>query len=1311
MKGIGGTIFRTLIFMVFCCSLTSLSPRSEISPDILLRQSAQYRGDFLPLKQCVEDGDMIGIRQFKKDFPCEFYAFYKDILNYALFLNNFLMIRFLLRDDGYHHLNISKDLSFIHQLIEKGYPELFVEIYPSLDLTEEEYVSCICLALKKGIYGIFFKWYASLDLTKEECVLKFALAIAHQGHPFIVGKFFFPYLSEHYRKNVLKKSLENCCFEQFKTEFSILIQLRKIKSDILMEMYKIQPQIMEWINFASHDWKVDDKIDFVKFVAESDPGCALTLHAYEDTHKNYWRWEIPFLRRLLKLSIPIKSLSCLEEGNALSSLINQRCLGAQTFHCYDDLILKLIKKDRGAHDDTPIGKPLNHYLYMLSNRIGKLRKKDKKKSLVIVKAFLKTYRKVDSSAGQPLNPAITEQLHGGAKKNAIEEYMQTALGSTLALHHPSRELYSLVKHVVDLKERNEHRRNFVHHLALLNDCFERDLKKLFLRRGYRQDDIKREINLQDDDGMTPLMYATRNSEFFKQLLKCGANIHLTDKRGFSVWHHLMIRGDDASIRVFLKWNNIPFVLGDSRKELKKKLGVRMKDSVTLGVTFFEQLEALCDAHIESLGSKTAGFSTHFGFQLFGPFFSKSELFLNLYSGFQREEDNDDHRARIDLSMGMDARILGGPSFVTKTYALLNPFHVCEAYGRYAPDFSFALRAHSVLLDGFKRVFLKTLKRSEENGEWTIEDFRQQLRSHKDVLFMSQDYLVPLLIQCSCEGETMTPFLKEVYQFFMEETSNLKTHTQEILMHMDVERGLKEIGLASLVSMIEKDEEGLYFPFCYMLPPHYALLLKDSLLEKMGTFPPQRSDFKNGVYRNFQALMRSVMRWKVGSYLKKLKAHETKVLKKKEKMEKNSKFFLSFQDVWAELSSSQDRSLSEKDLKERLRVNGRSVSFIVGDEEYILKVRKKGEDMRDHAEIACGLEWKEDDILDNYGAVCYGHLGADIKKIVHTLILDKSKNPRISLKAEDLTRDVVLFRVRHTHYFEYLSDPKIPFDDFKTGIRRTMEQAFTHIKERGRFMETFSDIAHDRQRPGIFLPMVYFLDYVNGLFLGTFLHLIDSYKTVDACLRGMRDLGNTLTSMFKDNMIFGLTYGSYLKNLYEQVKKDGEDAEYEEMMLVNRMQEALAHTVMTASHLLLIRLLDHPEELRKMTSDQFIADLEEVLIEPFFRILGSKGGLEKNRPFYRDMLATDFEDFKVYPHHFEYASSLFRHGDLARNNYYQSFYRLTYLLMSSMCSFDLESDEEMVGIVGNVQDRHVENGGVRRYGFTCVEMGSLVLNAA
>ena len=624
----------------------------------------------------------------------------------------------------------------------------------------------------------------------------------------------------------------------------------------------------------------------------------------------------------------------------------------------------------------------------------------------------------------------------------------------------------------------------------------------------------------------------------------------------------------------------------------------------------------------------------------------------------------DHRARRFLATGTSSYIYDGPSFVTETYALLNPFHVCEVYGRYASDFSYPLRSSSVLLDGFKRVFIKALNRVERCKIWSIDRFKEEVRRHRKMLLMSQEYLIPLLIQQVCDGdEHMSPFFKAILDFFKVEMLELKMPMRELFRVMILTQRSLEERLYGMLPLIKGDREGVYFPFCYLLRPKEAFVLKDMLLKDMGRLPEMRSDFKNGVFRNMQALMRTAMRENVGRYLEKLRAHEEKVLIKRIELESHLRWVSSFRDVLTILSPSHDGFYTEDELKTFIKVNGRSVSFVIDDEEYVIKVRKDREDMRDHAEIACGLADGEKDIQDHYGAVFYAHLDTDIVRVVHDLILDKSQNPRISLTASDLTENAVIFKVKHTYYFEYLSDPDISMMAFKDGLRKTIEQALRQMKERGRVMETLSDIAHDKDRPGIFLPMVYFLDYINGIFLGTFKYLKDSYKTVDACRQGLRDLGNALTSAIKKNIAFGISYATYLNRLYDQMTEDGQDREVEDMVLINNLQEAIAHTLMTIFHLFLIRLSDHPEELADMSCEQFIKDLEDVLIKPFICILGLKDGVDRLRPFYEDMLKKDFEDFKAHPHHFEYTLSIFRQGDLSRNNYYQSFYRLTYFLMS------------------------------------------------
>ena len=531
---------------------------------------------------------------------------------------------------------------------------------------------------------------------------------------------------------------------------------------------------MECLSFTSPFWSVGDKINFLSAVMEECPGGSLTLHSYDNHRFEGWRWSTQFLGKLLNSQIPLGSLLCSLEGSALSSLIHARCLNSNTANYDDRIICELIKRGLNVNDDTPLGKPFNHYLYMLSADLEHLNDKAKENSLLLVDYFLTQYDNVDSNTGMSLNPEVTEKMHQGASGIKVEEYMQTTLGSTLHFECPSQELYDRIKWTVDLSEVNGHRRNFVHHLAFLDDCFESNLRGLFNGRGYGDDALKQYIDLQDGDGLTPLMYATRNPKFFRQLLDCDADITLTDKRGFSVVHHLLIHGSDETIKVFLEWKEGVCISEECGEALKTKLDVYREDCLTLGVPFGEQLKELYKPRKIPVGHRDSQtphldiLSTHRPFAIrfkegLGLFLKEvayERASLSSLESFEREREDVllDQEARLFLSTGMASYLYDGPAFVTETYVLLDPFHICEIYGRYAPDFSYPLRAQSVLLDGFKRVFITSIKKKKEDEEWTVEGLRQKLRAHRRILIMSQDYLVPLLIQevCGCD-EDMVPF--------------------------------------------------------------------------------------------------------------------------------------------------------------------------------------------------------------------------------------------------------------------------------------------------------------------------------------------------------------------------------------------------------------------------------------------------------------------------------------------------------------------------------------------------------------------------
>ena len=436
-------------------------------------------------------------------------------------------------------------------------------------LKDFSYIQC---ALEAKDTHLFLKLYRFLDCRQDDHVFKLMSIAIENGHPFILGMLFPSYISKSERERLLKVSLKDCSFEKFKKEFDWVCLSGYINCQILIDIYRIRPEIIHWINFASHNWLTDDKMKFLESVVKEGCDQPLTLFSYAIEDRDGWSACVSFLDALLDSQIDVKSLKCSVEGTALISLLQARCVKFNVSEDYDALIFKLIDRDMGVNEETPLGKPLNHYLYKLSNHMKNLDKDNKIRCLTIVHALLEKYEKDDVSVGRLLNPGRVEEFQEEEKEVFVGEYMQTPLGATLVCSHPSQELYNEVKFMVDLEELNDHGRNFVHHLALLKVCFEDNLKVFFQKCGYESKDIERFVNLQDDDGMTPLMYATRNPRFFQELIDCGADISLTDKRGFSVAQHLMIHGEDEVIKIFLRHQNTPFSSQDDDVRLKKKIG-------------------------------------------------------------------------------------------------------------------------------------------------------------------------------------------------------------------------------------------------------------------------------------------------------------------------------------------------------------------------------------------------------------------------------------------------------------------------------------------------------------------------------------------------------------------------------------------------------------------------------------------------------------------------------------------------------------------------------------------------------------------
>ena len=843
----------------------------DISQFSFMHVAARW-GDICLMKEACRYQKNVNIKDFQGQTP----------LHHAARFGQVLMMSMIIDRGGDLTIKDVEGDTPLHRAIKRGViSQLSFQCgFAVYDLVTKDF-SYTHLMLKEEAYEVLSRFSSFNRWGKEERD-KLVMTAVDQGQPFILMELLPDDFPENERERLLKKTLKICQFEKFRQEFLFFRPHKRKSYKILTEMYRIRPEILEWMDFSDSMWSDDAKMNFLDSVVQHNPHQAITLRSYSDIASSAWVNNANFLRKLLRSHIPIEALTCPTRGTALASFIQSRGLGQSRSSDDDDIIFDLIKKGMGVNEETPLGKPFNHHLYMLSLHLKNLNKEEEESSLAVVDAFLENYEKNSSSVGMSLDPEMAENLHGGVARDSVEEYMGTTLGATLIFEHPSKMLYDRIKWTVDLEELNDHGRSFIHHLALLEDGFESHLKELFLTRGYTLDEIKKWVNLPDNDGMTPLMYATRNQALFQQLLDCGADIDLTDKRGFSVAHHLMIHGSDEVIRCFIKSQNRSVPSSYEGFRLRQELGIKMDDRLTLGVTFFEQLRELAHPHRLLSGykcperSRRAILSTHPQFSLIlddrlRSFMNDIESYKNKKSFFwdqlsmivhggveylkenvqkcmgllkkddasrlQREEERADLRARVFLSTGMSSSLLDGASFVTETYGLLNPFHVCEAYGRYAPDFSFPLRSQSILLDGFKRVFLKSFKREMEQGGWSLDQFREQLVQHRKVLLMSQEYLVPLLIHQLSEPQgAMIPFFKEMIYFFVEEYGVLKEHIQKLLVY--VEKGAESIEsqLEFMVPLIKEDEKGVYFPFCYLLAPKYALVLKKFIIKRGWAYP-------------------------------------------------------------------------------------------------------------------------------------------------------------------------------------------------------------------------------------------------------------------------------------------------------------------------------------------------------------------------------------------------------------------------------------------------------------------------------------------
>ena len=972
-------------------------------------------------------------------------------------------------------------------------------------------------------------------------------------------------------------------------------------------------------------------------------------------------------------------------GTTLMAFIALHCLKLEhSFSPYQDICLKLISKGSGVNELTAHGTPLSHLLYVMSVFIDNDEDKVKRESYPILEKLLDVYSPdVVVRKGQTLDPSEADRQHRGIVPDVFLEYGENPLFSTLVTRHPSQQLYDKVKGVVSLTKTNGFKRNFLHHLSLLDSGFESDLQGLFQKRKLSDDQILALVNQKDVDGMTPLMYAANNPQMIDQLIDMKADCDELDKRGFSIWHHLFLTGDEDSLRMFLYKMKMSSKEADTLDGLRDIIFVNCHVPVSLGLSFKSQIQNLvyADKRLLSVHPGIDGrvLSTHRGFR---ESFSKSlknmadQYFYEKRTlGYEQQGDlSPEYEAKVLLATGASHKMEDVPMFILTTYHLEDPIDVCDVYATFVQgDLAFCFNEHSILIDGFNYMFQKTFKKSMEGTQ-----IKRFIQLNAEMLLFAQDFLIPLALKMMMKE----PFSSEhqiffdLYSFFGQQKKRLSETHRILLKFVTVANGQRRVFIdyEGLAPYILRDRGGGFFAFCYDLNGGVAGQLEATLRKKCIPLPQsQPTLISSGIWRDRLAIHRAVIREKVRPYIQKLKEHDRKMRKKKEELERHALKLTCFDDLFSDVLKDICPNLEREGIDETLiKVNGRSVSFEIDGKEVVVKVRKKGEDIYDHAIIAQALEDEEEDVKEQYASAHYVQLSKKFADKVHDMICDK--NPKVKWIKEELDNEALVIVVRHTRYFDYITKKGISFSDFKMGLKKAMEQSFRQARQ-GRFMSSITDLAHDETRPALFFILARFLGAINGVHLGTFKNIAESIQNLDISPYGLRDLGNSLTE--KHALLseaLGMAFQMYLKGKEAQFIKDGKEGEWHEENLLLAIQESLSMTITSCILLVLYRLQQDDDMRNPMRFDDFLLLIEDVLIQPFCDEFLHGQKAEDLRGHYYHIWQDDFKEFKKDPSLLDRSICIDRRDDIGRDFSFQALHIFSSFLLASLPSTALNVEE-------------------------------------
>ena len=222
--------------------------------------------------------------------------------------------------------------------------------------------SYIRLVLECDQYELFIKLFPFLDLNQQSHVSTLIRIAVRRGHYLVLKTFLYPYIPVDDREELLKEALKNSSSEHMARAFVAFCALGKVGTDVWKDIVSLRPEIIQSMNFASPYWKAEDKMKFLNFLVKERPGEPLVLFSEENVEG--WSRVSDFLEILLESPLPIKSLKCSLSGTALSALINQRCVANNRKSIHDNIILKMIERGIDVNEDTPIGRAVGSlYLY------------------------------------------------------------------------------------------------------------------------------------------------------------------------------------------------------------------------------------------------------------------------------------------------------------------------------------------------------------------------------------------------------------------------------------------------------------------------------------------------------------------------------------------------------------------------------------------------------------------------------------------------------------------------------------------------------------------------------------------------------------------------------------------------------------------------------------------------------------------------------------------------------------------------------------------------------------------------------------